>query len=207
MSLAFRTAGFKAGRGRGHRKQAYNDHLEHLSHRVILDKEGLAQGLGELAGRLEPLLEGKEVTVVPIMGGAMFFAADLVRRLPPGLVMDFLRIQTYGDAKSSQRRAKIDWTPHEGNIRDKTVLLLDDILDTGRTMVEARRFLLEEMGAGEVIVVVMVDKPIRRAVDIQADDYVIKIEEDLFLVGCGLDLAGKFRNLPEILALDESELL
>jgi hypoxanthine-guanine phosphoribosyltransferase len=63
------------------------------------------------------------------------------------------------------------------------------------------------MGAGEVIVVVMVDKPIRRAVDIQADDYVIKIEEDLFLVGCGLDLAGKFRNLPEILALDESELL
>ena len=204
--MALRRGVFKAGQAGAPRKQPYNEHLEHLSHHVVLDRQGLAQGLDQLAGRLEPLLEGKEVTVIPIMGGAMFFAADLVRRLPPGLVMDFLRIQTYGDATSPQRYAKIDWTPHEDNIRDKTVLLLDDILDTGRTMTEARRFLLEEMGAGEVIVVVMVDKPIRRAVDIQADDCVIKIEEDLFLVGCGLDLAGKFRNLPEILALDESAL-
>ena len=115
--------------------------MERFHRRVLLSQEALSTGLDQLAHRLIPQLDGKEVTVIPIMGGAMFFAADLVRRLPAGLVMDFLRIQTYGDATSPQKEAKLDWVPHVDNIRGKTVLLLDDILDTGRTMKEATRFL------------------------------------------------------------------
>jgi hypoxanthine phosphoribosyltransferase len=177
--------------------------MERFHRRVLLSQEDLSAGLDALALRLIPQLEGKEVTVIPIMGGAMFFAADLVRRLPAGLVMDFLRIQTYGDTMSPQKEAKPDCVPHEDNIRGKTVLLLDDILDTGRTMKEAKRFLTEEMGAAEVYPVVMIDKPVRRAVEMHPHDCILKIEDDLFLVGCGLDLAGKYRNLPEILALKE----
>jgi len=173
--------------------------------RVILSRDQVAAGLAELAERLKPRVEGSDLTVIPIMGGAMIFAADLVRHLPPGLVLDFMRIQTYGDAMSPQSEPKVHWHPERSNVEGRTILLVDDILDTGRTMQEARRYLIEEMGAGEVLCVVLVDKPARRAIDIQADDSVIVLEEDLFLIGCGLDWAGKYRNLPELCALEPIE--
>ena len=170
--------------------------------RVLLDQQALADGLGNLAERLRKRLENKEVTAVPILGGGMFFAADLVRRLPVGLVMDFIRIGTYGDATSPQKLPEADWFPHPENIKGRTVLLLDDILDTGRTLQEARRIMLEEMKAKEALCVVLVDKTVRRSVAIEADDCVLTIEEDLFLVGCGLDFAGQFRNLPDLRVLE-----
>ena len=70
-------------------------------------------------------------------------------------------------------------------------------------MQEARRFLLEECEAAEVLCVVLVDKPARRALGITADDCVLHLEEDLFLVGCGLDWAGKYRNLPELCFIEQ----
>ncbi|MBC8327805.1 MAG: hypoxanthine phosphoribosyltransferase [Planctomycetes bacterium] len=179
--------------------------MERYLRTTLLGREDLSRGLDALAVRLAPRLEGREVTVIPILGGALIFAADLMRRLPPGLVLDFLRIQTYGDAQSPQRTAVADWKPHPENVRGRTVLLLDDILDTGRTMTEAKRLLLEDFGAAEVIVVVLIDKPVRRAAGIEADDRVLLLEEDLFLVGYGLDLAGRFRNLPELQALTPRE--
>jgi hypoxanthine phosphoribosyltransferase len=177
--------------------------MREYERRVLLNREEIAAGLAELAARLRPRLEGRELTVIPIMGGAMIFAADLVRHLPPGLILDFLRIQTYGDATSPQTEPQVEWRPDRANVEGRTVLLLDDILDTGRTMQEARRFLLEESGAADVICVVLVDKPVRRAVDISADDCVLNLKEDLFLVGCGLDWAGKYRNLPELCFIEE----
>ncbi|KAA3612802.1 MAG: hypoxanthine phosphoribosyltransferase [Planctomycetota bacterium] len=176
--------------------------MEKYHPRTVLDRQSLDQGLEALAGRLRDRLQGEAVTVVAVLGGAVIFAADLVRRLHPGLVMDFLRIQTYGDGMAPNQEAKADWLPHPDNIRGRRVLLVDDILDTGRTLLEARRLLLEDMGAAQVEIAVLVNKPIRRAVPIEADDQVITIEEDLFLVGYGLDLAGLYRNLPELLALD-----
>ncbi|MCH2100859.1 MAG: hypoxanthine phosphoribosyltransferase [Planctomycetes bacterium] len=173
--------------------------------RVLLSREEIEAGLADLADRLRPRLEGSELTVIPIMGGAMIFAADLIRQLPPGLILDFLRIQTYGDATSPQIEPEVEWRPNPANVKGRTVLLLDDILDTGRTMQEARRFLIEECGATEVLCVVLVDKPARRAVEITADDRVLHLEEDLFLVGCGLDWAGKYRNLPELCFIEQSD--
>lgn len=176
--------------------------MEGYNQRMLLDRNGIEKGLDALAARLIPRLEGEDVTVIPILGGAMIFAADLVRRLPAGLVMDFLRIQTYGNEMSPQNQANVDWLPHPDNVRGKHVLLLDDILDTGRTMEEARRLLIEDMGAAKVTVVVFVDKPVRRQADIVADDALLVLNEDLFLVGFGLDLAGRYRNLPDLLAIE-----
>jgi|FLOH01.1.fsa_nt_gi hypoxanthine phosphoribosyltransferase len=171
-------------------------------HHIVLRAEELSEALDRLAERLLPMLGSEEVTAIPILGGAVFFAADLVRRLPAGLVMDFIRIQTYGDATSPQREAKPDWLPNPANVTGKHVLLLDDILDTGRTMTAARKFLLEQMGAAKVTVVVLIDKPARRAVPITADDFAVQFEEDQFLVGFGLDYRGRFRNLPFLAALE-----
>ncbi|NQU50058.1 MAG: hypothetical protein HQ519_15515 [Planctomycetes bacterium] len=182
-------------------------HLEYgpmpeYQRRVLLSQEQVSSGLASLAKRLRPRLVDKEVTVIPIMGGAMIFCADLVRGLDPGLVLDFLRIQTYGSSMSPQREAKVQWHPERCNVEGRTIVLVDDILDTGRTMTEARRYLLEEMDALEVICIVLVDKPARRDCEIQADDCVLVVEEDLFLIGCGLDWDGKYRNLPELCALE-----
>lgn len=176
--------------------------MEQHRPRVLLDQAALAAGLDALATRLRPLLEGKEVTVVVILGGAIIFAADLVRRLSPGLVIDFLRIQTYGDSTGPQRPPRADWRPHPDNVRGRHVLLVDDILDTGRTMQEAVRVLRDEMEAASVFVVTLVDKPVRRAAPVQADECVLRLQEDVFLVGYGLDFEGRYRNLPQVMALE-----
>lgn len=176
--------------------------MKRYRHRTVLGREELSEALDNLAERLIPRLDGEEVTAIPVLGGAMIFAADLVRRLPAGLVMDFIRIQTYGDSTSPEKEAKPDWTPNPANVEGRHVLLLDDILDTGRTLTEARRFLLEEMGAEKVTIAVLIDKPIRRAVPIEADEFAVQFHEDYFLVGYGLDYKGRYRNLPHLLALE-----
>jgi hypoxanthine phosphoribosyltransferase len=179
--------------------------MEEFEYQTLLDRKGLSDGLDALGERLVKRLNGEEVTVVAILGGAVVFAADLMRRLPAGIILDFLRIQTYGKGTAPSSEPRADWLPHPENVRDRHVLLLDDILDTGRTMKEARRILIEDMGAMKVTVAVLVDKPVRRAVEVVADDRVMILNEDLFLVGYGLDLAGRYRNLPELLALDVPE--
>ncbi len=176
--------------------------MEEVRRRVLLDAEQIGHRMHALAARLAPRLAQDQVTVVPILGGAVVFAVDLIRLLPPVLMLEFLRIQTYGDGRVPLKEPLVDWRPHPENIRGHQVLLLDDILDTGRTMAEAQRFLREEMGAAEVLSVVMVDKPARRQLPIEADDYMVRVEEDLFLVGCGLDYAGRYRNLPQLCALE-----
>jgi hypoxanthine phosphoribosyltransferase len=176
--------------------------MQRYKHRQILDAAGVSMALDELALKLHPLLGDDEVTAIPIMGGAMIFAADLVRRLPPGLVMDFIRIQTYGDSTSPQSEPKADWVPQAENVTGKHILLMDDILDTGRTMNYARNFLINEMGASKVTVAVLIDKPARRAIDIVPDAAAINLDEDLFLVGVGLDFKGRYRNVPNLLALE-----
>lgn len=179
--------------------------MQKYRHRTVLGQEELATALDALAERLIPRLDGSEVTAIPILGGAIFFAADLVRRLPSGLVMDFIRIQTYGDSTSPEKAPKPDWTPNPANVEGRHVLLLDDILDTGRTLTEARRFLLHEMGAAKVTIAVLIDKPIRRALPIEADEYAVRFLDDIFLVGYGLDYRGRYRNLPHLLALEMGE--
>ncbi len=176
--------------------------MQRYKHRKLLNAQQVSRSLDTLAEDLAPLLGDDQVTVIPIMGGAMIFAADLVRRLPAGLVMDFIRIQTYGDSTSPQNGPQADWVPRLENVEGKHILLLDDILDTGRTMNYARNFLLEEMKAAKVTIAVLIDKPARRAVKIKPDAAAIDLQEDLFLVGVGLDFQGLYRNMPDLLALE-----
>lgn len=168
----------------------------------MLDAAGIAAGLDALAARLRPRLAGRAVTAIAVLGGAVVFAADLLRRLAPDTALDFIRIQSYGDGLRPGRPAVADWLPRHELVRGRTVLLMDDILDTGRTLAEARRLLREDFGAAEVLVVAFVDKPVRRAVPIEPDDCVLRLDEDLFLVGYGLDWAGAWRGLPELVALE-----
>ena len=169
--------------------------------RPVLAEPELRRGVDALAGRLRARMADGDWTLVTVLDGGMFFAADLARGLSPELRMDVLRIRSYGDATAPQHAPRVELHPERAEVAGRRILLVDDVLDTGRTLAEARRLLLEELGAQEVLCVVLVDKPARRAVDLVPDEHVLRLDEDLFLVGYGLDHAGHYRNLPEVRAL------
>jgi hypoxanthine phosphoribosyltransferase len=133
------------------------------------------------------------------MGGAVVFAGQILPRLRFPLDFDYIHATRYGAAT---RGSRIEWrvTPPE-SVRDRTVLVLDDILDGGETMAAIRGRLLE-LGARSFHCAVLVEKKLKVAKPIAADFVGLRIE-DRFVFGCGLDAKGFWRNLPEIRAMKE----
>jgi hypoxanthine phosphoribosyltransferase len=140
----------------------------------------------------------KEFTVVSVLKGSCVFASDLIRRIPVPLELAFVSASSYGEGTTGGE-IELNFFPAESEISGRNLLLVDDILDTGRTLSR----LVAEMkrrGAREVRTCVFLDKPSRRTVPFQADFRAFEIE-DLFVVGYGLDFAGRYRNLPYVGAL------
>lgn len=160
---------------------------------ILYSEEQILQGIDRLAVDVTEHYRGKEFTVVAILKGSCIFVADLVRRLPIPLEMAFVSASSYRD-KTSAGRLELDFFPSEGEIQGRNLLLVDDILDTGRTMAALRAELLLR-GAADVRSCVFLDKPSRREADVAPDFRVFEVE-DLFVVGYGLDYAGRYRNLP-----------
>ncbi len=144
----------------------------------------------------------RDVLVVGLLKGSFMFVADLVRALHPlGLSpkIEFVRLSSYGmEKKSSGSVRLIGALP--GDLAGKPVLLVDDIVDTGRSMAKALDLLSAE-GAGKVWTCALTDKPSRREIDFEAD-FVGFTVPDLFVVGYGIDYAEKHRHLPYIGTVD-----
>ena len=153
----------------------------------------------ELRGRVRALAAsitqdhaGGELTVVALLTGTVVFLADLVRQLPLPLRLDFLGVSSY---RNQTRAGRLVYTKDLGlDIHDRDVLLVDDILDTGRTL-SAVRARLSALGPRTLRTCVLLDKPERRVVPIKADYVGFEIP-DAFVVGYGLDFAERYRNLP-----------
>ncbi|MFQ5974262.1 MAG: hypoxanthine phosphoribosyltransferase [Alphaproteobacteria bacterium] len=163
----------------------------------------------KIAGRVRQLADGlaaelpERVVVLSLLKGSFIFAADLVRALHDRGVkcrVEFLTVASYGNATESSGRLRIEGELPD-DLGDKAVLLIDDILDTGRTLKWARDAVLEA-GASRVLTCVLLDKPERREVDVAAD-YVGFTIPDRFVVGYGIDYAQQYRDLPYIGALSE----
>lgn len=171
-----------------------NDDIE----RVLLSAEAIEAGIARVAAEVTSSYTGSDFTVVGVLKGSCVFVSDLIRRVPIPLELAFLSASSYRDGTTA---GPIDLTffPADGEIAGKRLLLVDDILDTGRTM-QALVDALLERGAADVKTCVFLDKPSRRGVDIEADFRAFEIE-DLFVVGYGLDFAGRYRNLPYVGAL------
>lgn len=165
---------------------------------VLFSAEQIQAGLSRLAGEIESAYQGADFTVVGVLKGAVVFMADLVRNMDTKLEMAFVGASSYRDGTVSGE-LKLNFFPHEGEIKGRRILLLDDILDTGRTMQALKREFLAR-GAAEVKTCVFLDKPSRRAVELEADFRCFEVD-DLFVVGYGLDFAGSYRNLPYVGAL------
>ncbi|MHB9036761.1 MAG: hypoxanthine phosphoribosyltransferase [Armatimonadota bacterium] len=153
----------------------------------------------QLAAEIDDFYEGREITVVIVLKGAFVFAADLIRHLQTPLSVTFIHVQSYGNGTSSSGR--VDVVLEMGDaVEDQEVLIVEDIVDTGRTA----NFLLTlyyEHGARDVRICTLLDKPSRREIDVDLDFVGFAIP-DVFVVGCGIDYAQRYRNLPDICALE-----
>jgi hypoxanthine phosphoribosyltransferase len=147
----------------------------------------------ELAGQLPP-----DTLVVSVLKGSFVFAADLIRALSRAGAdwsMDFLTLSSYGDGTETTGRVKIVRDIVD-DVRNRDVLLIDDILESGFTLSFARN-LMKERGAHRVWVCTLLDKPHKRRTELKAD-FVGFEAGDEFVVGYGLDWAHRFRGLPYI---------
>lgn len=163
----------------------------------LISEEKIRERVISLAAEIAPQLNPGTV-VVPLLKGAYVFAADLLRELARhgvDLRMDFVVFSSYGDKtrSSGQVLIKLDCQEFEKN---RDVLLLDDILDSGNTLTFALDH-LRYKGAERILTCVLLDKPARRQVDIKADFVGFTIP-DRFVVGYGIDYAERFRELPYI---------
>lgn len=137
----------------------------------------------------------EELLVIVTLKGAAIFAADLVREIDVPLNIDFVRLASYGSGTKSSGLVRI-LKDIEASVTGKHVLVLDEIVDSGRTL----QFLLERLKSekpASVKVCTLLSKPSRREIEVTVD-YLGTEVEDKFLVGYGLDFAERFRNLPEI---------
>jgi hypoxanthine phosphoribosyltransferase len=166
--------------------------------RVLFSEAEILAGIDRVADEVTRAYAGREFTVVSVLKGSCVFASDLIRRIPVPLELAFLGASSYGDGTQSGR-LEIHFIPPGNEIEGRNLLLVDDILDTGRTLFGVRNELLAR-GAREVRTCVFLDKPARRAVDLRPDFRCFEVE-DLFVVGYGLDFAGRYRNLPYVGAL------
>ena len=168
---------------------------EKSSIRILYDEDEIARRNSEIAGEIARV-EPDRLMVVAILRGSFIFAADLLRamhraRLSPEV--EFMQLSSYraGTVSSGQVTILKDV---ESDVRGRDVLLIDDILESGRTLAYAKD-LLAARGARRVMTAVLIEKPGHRAVQFEAD-FVGFVSPDLFLVGYGMDVAHKYRELP-----------
>jgi hypoxanthine phosphoribosyltransferase len=160
--------------------------------RLLITEEQLARRVRTLAREIESDFRGREMVVVSLLSGTVMFLADLIRHLNLPLRLDFIGVSSYGLGTESgelvfTKELRLD-------VRGRDVLLVDDILDTGKTL---SRVLpkLRALKPRRIRTCVLLDKPARRVEKIRADYVGFQIS-DVFVVGYGLDFAERFRNLP-----------
>ncbi|HLD99700.1 MAG TPA: hypoxanthine phosphoribosyltransferase [Bdellovibrionota bacterium] len=160
-----------------------------------LNRHEIDAAVQSIANRINADYEGKPVVLVGVLKGAIVFMADLVRHLKVEAEVEFVRLSSYGKARTSSGTVTI-LKDIQADIRDKHVLIIEEIIDSGRTL----KFLYERIksaGPASVEIVTLLDKASKRVVDINVK-YVGRLIEDQFLIGYGLDLEEHCRNLPDI---------
>lgn len=161
---------------------------------LIGEKEVDAK-IRELAAKISEDYAGKEIHLICILKGSVFFVCELAKRLTIPVTIDFMSVSSYGSGTTSSgivRLAKDLDEPIEG----KHVLIVEDIIDTGRTLSHLLE-LLSTRNPASLKLCTLLDKPERRVVDIEVDYTCFRIP-DKFVVGYGLDYDQKYRNLPYI---------
>ena len=161
----------------------------------VISKDEIARTVSDMAKRISSEYKDRELILVGVLKGAFIFLSDLVRQLTIPVKIDFVSTSSYGSGTSSSGRIQLT-KKIEIDINNKDIIIVEDIVDTGLTMVYLVDY-FKSLGAKTVKICALIDKQERRKVDIKAD-YVCHVVEEGFLVGYGLDYAENYRELPGI---------
>ncbi len=159
----------------------------------------VSDAIERVAREITAALRETRPVVLGVMRGSVFFAGHLLARLRFPLEFDYLEVTRYG---SATRGGRIKWRVRPGTaVEGRVVLVIDDILDEGRTLAAIRERLIKA-GAQRVLAAVLADKNIGRAKPASADFVGVTLP-NRYVFGCGMDVSGAWRNLPEIYALKD----
>jgi hypoxanthine phosphoribosyltransferase len=161
--------------------------------RTLIDAENIERRVTKMAEELNRDCAGEVLTVVALMDGALFFVADLLRKIKLPIRLITLSASSYHGGTASSGSLRVVWPPGL-DLRGQNVLLLDDILDTGLTLGEIRQQ-LEAHGPSWLRCGVLLSKKRPRVREVTAEYVGFEIEDE-FVVGYGMDFDGRFRNLP-----------
>jgi hypoxanthine phosphoribosyltransferase len=173
--------------------------------KVLLERKQIADRVAEIGKQITRDFSGESVLFVGVLKGAAIFLSDLARQVDLDATFDFIGVSSYGNRPSPTQELQSGWDSTgevrltkdvDHSMRDKNVILVEDILDTGLTLTYLRRILMAHQPRSFKIAALL-DKPSRRKQAIEADYVGFKIPDE-FVVGYGLDYAERYRNLPDI---------
>ena len=167
---------------------------------TLYTREQIEQRVADMGREIATELAGSDLIALCVLKGAVFFCADLVRQMQMDVALDFIQISSYGNQKYSSGVVTILKEP-QLDMRGKTVLIVEDIIDSGLSMREVFNY-IESRGAAKVKTATFLDKPKARKVPFTADYVGFSIEPQ-FVVGYGLDFAEKYRNVSEVQVLSD----
>ena len=172
---------------------------------VLITTEKLQERVKELADQINRDYAGRELHLICVLKGAVFFLCDLAKNLTMPVTIDFMSVSSYGDEVKSSGIVKIV-KDLDQPLTDKDVLIVVDVIDSGRTLSYLIK-ILEGRNPASLRLCTLLDKPDRRVVDDVCVDYTCFEIPDEFVVGFGLDYAQRYRNLPYIgvLRFDQKE--
>ncbi len=169
---------------------------------MLIPEEELLKKIQEMGRQISEDYAGKELLIVCVLRGGVFFACELAKHITVPVRMDFMCVSSYEDGTESLGRVKILKDLDE-NLEGRHVLIAEDIVDSGNTLNKLMK-VLEVRRPASLKLCTMLDKPERRTADIDVDYTCFEIPDE-FVVGYGLDYAQKYRNLPYIGVLDLDE--
>ena len=161
----------------------------------VLKKDEIDKMVATVAARISADYGGRDLVVVGVLKGAFIFLSDLIRQISIPLKIDFIGVSSYGSRTFSSEDIQLT-KDLEVDIHGKDVLVVEDIVDTGITLVYIVDY-LKSLNPKSVKVCALIDKHERRKVQVSID-YACHVLTEGFCVGYGLDYAGDYRNLPEI---------
>jgi hypoxanthine phosphoribosyltransferase len=162
---------------------------------VLISEEKVQERIRELGEQISKDYAGKSIQMICILKGASVFMVDLAKRITVPVYMDFMSVSSYGSGTESSGIVKIN-KDLDDPIVGKDVLIIEDIIDTGRTLNYLKKF-LKNRGASSIKIATLLDKPARRVISL-TPEYVGFTVPDEFVIGCGMDYDQRYRNLPYI---------
>lgn len=159
---------------------------------VMISEEEVNAKICELAEQINEDYAGRELHLIIILKGSIFFACDLAKKITVPVTMDFMSVSSYGNGMVSAGKITVTKELDE-DIQGRDVLVVEDIIDSGNTLFHLKKLLLARDPAS-LKIITLLDKPENRKADVYADYYGFRIP-NRFVVGCGLDYAQQYRNL------------